>query len=57
MVWVHCGGLVLGTKDAPVYDGAGFARSGVICVAMNYRLGIEGLLPNPVRRPTWGCAT
>lgn len=47
MVWVHGGGLALGTKDAPVYDGAGFARSGVVCVAMNYRLGVEGFVPIP----------
>src|SRR5205085_45708 len=28
-----------------VYDGAAFARSGVVCVTINYRLGIEGFLP------------
>src|SRR5690606_38367106 len=31
--------------DAPVYDGAGFARSGVVAVNINYRLGMEGFLP------------
>ena len=47
MVFIHGGGFVLGSKDAPVQDGATFARDGVICVAMNYRLGIDGFLPIP----------
>lgn len=47
MVWVHGGGFVVGNKDAPVRDGTAFARSGVICVAITYRLGIDGFLPEP----------
>lgn len=47
MVFVHGGGFVLGSKDAPVQDGRAFARDGVICIAINYRLGIEGFLPIP----------
>ena len=47
MVFVHGGGFVLGSKDAPVQDGATFARDGVVCVAINYRLGIDGFLPIP----------
>lgn len=47
MVWVHGGGFVVGSKDATVSDGTAFARSGVICVALNYRLGIDGFLPIP----------
>ncbi|WP_236793354.1 carboxylesterase/lipase family protein [Amycolatopsis sp. GM8] len=47
MVWVHGGAFTIGTKDAAVYDGSAFARSGVVCVAMNYRLGAEGFLPVP----------
>ena len=47
MVWVHGGGFVVGSKDAPVSDGTEFAKSGVICVAINYRLGIDGFLPVP----------
>jgi len=45
MVFVHGGSFVAGSKDAPVYDGRAFARDGVICVVINYRLGIEGFLP------------
>lgn len=47
MVWIHGGGCVLGKKDTAVFDGANFARSGVVCVVINYRLGIEGFLPIP----------
>ena len=47
MVFIHGGGFVIGSKDAPVSDGTEFARSGVVCVAINYRLGIEGWLPIP----------
>ena len=47
MVFIHGGGFVLGSKDAPVQDGAAFARDGVICVAINYRLGVDGFLPIP----------
>ncbi len=47
MVFIHGGGFVIGSKDAPVHDGTAFARNGVVCVAINYRLGIEGFLPIP----------
>ena len=33
MVYVPGGGLVIGSKDATVYSGRGFARSGAVCVA------------------------
>jgi para-nitrobenzyl esterase len=47
MGWIHGGGFVVGSKDAPVQDGTEFARSGVVCVAINYRMGIDGFLPIP----------
>jgi para-nitrobenzyl esterase len=47
MVFVHGGSFVFGSKDAAVYDGGNFARDGVVCVTVNYRLGIEGFLPIP----------
>jgi len=47
MVFIHGGGYVIGSKDAPVHDGTEFARSGVVCVAINYRLHIDGFLPIP----------
>ena len=45
MVFIHGGSFVAGSKDAAIYDGAAFARDGVVCVVINYRLGIEGFLP------------
>ncbi|CAN5125573.1 carboxylesterase family protein [soil metagenome] len=45
MVYIHGGGFVGGSKDVPAYDGSAFARDGVVCVVINYRLGIEGFLP------------
>src|SRR5829696_8437568 len=43
-VWVHGGAFVNGSGAVPVYDGAAFARDGVVCVTVNYRLGVEGFL-------------
>ena len=51
MVFIHGGAWLIGQKDAPGHNGQAFAQSGVICVAINYRLGIEGFLPIP------GCPT
>lgn len=47
MVFIHGGGFLLGSKDVPVQDGTAFARDGVICVAINYRMGVDGFLPIP----------
>ncbi|MBC7922655.1 MAG: carboxylesterase/lipase family protein, partial [Ferruginibacter sp.] len=44
MVFIHGGAFVLGTSNVPLYDGASFARQGVVLVTLNYRLGIEGFL-------------
>jgi len=45
MVWVS-GGLFEyhGTGACPWYNGAGFARDGVVCVTISYRVGAEGFL-------------
>jgi para-nitrobenzyl esterase len=45
LVFIHGGALVLGGSSTPLYNGARFARDGVVLVSMNYRLGIEGWLP------------
>jgi len=47
MVWVHGGGFVLGSNYAAIQDGSAFARSGIVCIAINYRMGVEGFLPIP----------
>jgi para-nitrobenzyl esterase len=45
MVFIHGGSFIAGEPGAPVYDGAALARSGVVLVALTYRLGVEGFLP------------
>lgn len=47
MVFIHGGSFIAGSKDVPVYDGTAFARDGVVCVVINYRVGVEGFLPIP----------
>jgi para-nitrobenzyl esterase len=44
MVWVHGGAFVNGSGAVPTYDGAAFARDGVVLVSFNYRLGVDGYL-------------
>jgi para-nitrobenzyl esterase len=47
MVFVHGGGFVAGSTRSELYDGANFARDGVVLVTLNYRLGIPGFLHLP----------
>jgi para-nitrobenzyl esterase len=42
MVWVHGGAYVLGWSGLPEYDGSVLARSGVVLVTFNYRVGLPG---------------
>jgi para-nitrobenzyl esterase len=45
LVWIHGGGL---TQDAGrSYDGTKLARSGLVVVTLNYRLGALGFLAHP----------
>lgn len=43
-VWIHGGGFQMGAGSDPMYSGAAFARSGIVAVTLNYRLGIQGNL-------------
>lgn len=47
MVWLHGGAFMNGSGSLPAYDGAAFARDGVVCVTVNYRLGADGYLSLP----------
>jgi para-nitrobenzyl esterase len=47
MVWIHGGAFRFGSGSAPIYDGAAFARDGVILVSINYRLGALGWFAHP----------
>lgn len=42
LVWIHGGAFVNGSGAVSIYDGSAFARDGVVCVSINYRLGVEG---------------
>lgn len=49
MLWIHGGGFVAGSAVQPAggrlqYDGAAFARQGVVFVSINYRIGAFGFL-------------
>ena len=44
MVWIHGGAFANGTGAISIYDGSRFARDGVVCVTINYRLGVDGFL-------------
>ena len=44
MVWIHGGAFVNGSGAVGTYDGSHFARDGVVCVTINYRLGVDGFL-------------
>lgn len=47
LVWIHGGGFFAGCSANPWYDGASFARRGLVVVSINYRLGAEGFLELP----------
>jgi para-nitrobenzyl esterase len=44
LVWIHGGAFMNGSGSVGAYDGAAFARDGVVCVTINYRLAAEGFL-------------
>jgi para-nitrobenzyl esterase len=43
-VWIYGGGNSSGGSNQPAYQGETFARDGVVCVSLNYRLGVCGFL-------------
>ena len=45
MVWIPGGMFEVGT--GATYDGSRFARDGVVCVTINYRVGAEGFMALP----------
>ena len=44
LVFIHGGTFMNGSGAVSVYDGSAFARDGVVCVTINYRLGADGFL-------------
>src|ERR1051325_633327 len=47
MVWIHGGALTRGSGANRTYNGAAFAKKGVVLVTINYRLGLFGYLAHP----------
>ncbi len=47
MVWLHGGSGRMGAGSLPFYDGTHFARSGVVLVTVNFRLGHLGFFAHP----------
>ncbi len=47
MVWIHGGAFVIGSGSLPFTDGTVLARSGVVVVSFNYRLGPLGFVVHP----------
>jgi para-nitrobenzyl esterase len=54
MVWVPGGAYMRGDAAEPVYDGAAFARQGIVFVSVNYRVGIDGFMTVPGATPNRG---
>jgi para-nitrobenzyl esterase len=44
LVWIHGGSFMNGSSSVAEYNGAAFARDGIVCVTVNYRLAAEGFL-------------
>ncbi len=47
MVWLHGGGDDAGAASQPQFDGAVFARDGIVFVSVDYRLGALGWFAHP----------
>jgi len=47
IVWIYGGGFNSGMTGVPLYDGANFAKQGVVFVALSYRVGPFGFLSTP----------
>jgi para-nitrobenzyl esterase len=47
MVWIYGGGFGIGMTSTPWYDGANFAKKGIVLVSVTYRVGPMGFLAHP----------
>jgi para-nitrobenzyl esterase len=53
-VWIHGGSFMNGSGAVDAYRGSAFARDGVVCVTINYRLQAEGFLYTADGTPNLG---
>ncbi|RAJ57977.1 carboxylesterase type B [Streptomyces sp. KhCrAH-43] len=42
LVWIHGGAYTFGSSAQPDFDGTALARTGLVVVTLNYRVGFEG---------------
>jgi len=56
MLWLYGGGGTMGAGSVSTYDGAAFARDGVILVTANYRHGVLGGFAHPAVQRANGAA-
>jgi para-nitrobenzyl esterase len=54
MVWIHGGAFTNGNSAVAWYDGHAFAKTGVVLVSINYRLGVDGFALLPDAPPNRG---
>ena len=54
LFWIHGGAFYAGSGIDDVYNGSAFARDGVVCVTINYRLGVQGFCNFADHFPTLG---
>ena len=54
LVWIHGGAFANGTGAIDIYEGSKFARDGIVCVTINYRLGADGFLHVEDGGGNWG---
>jgi para-nitrobenzyl esterase len=47
LVYIYGGGFTSGSGDVPVYDGEALAKTGMVVVTFNYRVGALGFLALP----------
>lgn len=53
-VFIHGGGFSIGAGSQPLYEGVALAKSGVVVVTLNYRLGTLGFLPSKAAHQKYG---
>jgi len=53
-VFIHGGGFSIGAGSQPLYEGSTLAKSGVVVVTLNYRLGTLGFLPSKAAYQKYG---
>ena len=53
-VFLHGGGFSMGAGSQPLYEGTELAKSGVVVVTLNYRLGTLGFLPSKAAQQKYG---